>query len=492
MSTEMRELKNSLERLFEDLLLWEKESAHEIAYSLLASAEDVYHPEALKIWEKRLQSSPADFVALHHLAIMHHARAYDLESQMSAEAFSEWEKALILWSGLHRCGEFWEEREARGKGLGDRFDPRELEELRKELPLYLLEVHADLVREYYRSADSSRSGRHMGIILQARFPEEIKEGLHYSLYKELTAGVEADVNARNFEAAVIKTEKYLSIDPEYRKALRDVVDLFNKWNDGYFAAKDYRSIEKIVRRAARYVERLEKIGAGEMGVLVSEVLSEHYWSEGLMYDDRPKKFNEMLEENRDPGLLECSQAVSDYQLAVKAYKKSFDYDNGLRTQQRTNRLRNCYVELAHAQMLKGGKQSGQEREGCLESCWGALREGEILAKQAGDEKLLGIIKNIRAGVDQNEQTIFINSLLDQSVKLVNAGQWRSALEKLEKIVQYDRDSGFAHLLMGYCFAGLGRMHDANRAFQKAGEIALKAGDMDLLKAVAQAAGLDKF
>src|SRR5882757_4834378 len=51
-----------------------------------------YQPEAFKIWDEILRRTPDDVETLHHLAIMHHARAFDLEiGTEPSKSNADWE-----------------------------------------------------------------------------------------------------------------------------------------------------------------------------------------------------------------------------------------------------------------------------------------------------------------------------------------------------------------------------------------------------------------
>ena len=69
----------------------------------------VYHDEPFRAWQKLLQSSPGDLETLHHLAIMHHARAIDLEaSESPKQSDPDWEAALGYWTRLWQSDAFWD------------------------------------------------------------------------------------------------------------------------------------------------------------------------------------------------------------------------------------------------------------------------------------------------------------------------------------------------------------------------------------------------
>ncbi len=48
-----------------------------------------HSPKAFEIWKKQHKIEPGDHLTLHHLAIMHHARAFDLEMGRNATEADE-------------------------------------------------------------------------------------------------------------------------------------------------------------------------------------------------------------------------------------------------------------------------------------------------------------------------------------------------------------------------------------------------------------------
>jgi uncharacterized cupin superfamily protein len=53
------------------------------------------------------RQNPDDIGVVHHLAIAHHARAWDLELAGDQGAAAEWEEALGCWRAIAHSREFW-------------------------------------------------------------------------------------------------------------------------------------------------------------------------------------------------------------------------------------------------------------------------------------------------------------------------------------------------------------------------------------------------
>ncbi|MBT4967822.1 MAG: hypothetical protein HOM80_02330, partial [Bacteroidetes bacterium] len=68
-----------------------------------------YSNEAEELWNKQLKTTPDDQETLHHLAILHHARAFDLEfSDKSSKSDTDWSKAWKIWEQILKQDDFLE------------------------------------------------------------------------------------------------------------------------------------------------------------------------------------------------------------------------------------------------------------------------------------------------------------------------------------------------------------------------------------------------
>lgn len=68
-----------------------------------------YCPKAFDIWCRQLELLPDDPLTLHHMAIMHHARAFDLEAgPKPTESDADWGAAMGFWHRLHAMDTFWD------------------------------------------------------------------------------------------------------------------------------------------------------------------------------------------------------------------------------------------------------------------------------------------------------------------------------------------------------------------------------------------------
>src|SRR5207253_3008492 len=101
-----------------------------------------YNDQAFQVWYDDLRSAPGNLRTLHHVAIMHHARAIDREkSNTPQQSDEDWQKALEYWHRLWSADEFWARVAEIACKNGSQKDKRAVVELRERFPVLLLRMH---------------------------------------------------------------------------------------------------------------------------------------------------------------------------------------------------------------------------------------------------------------------------------------------------------------------------------------------------------------
>ncbi len=201
----------------------------------LGSVATVYSDEAIAGWRNWLELQPEDEEARHHLTVMLHARAIDLEQSSSPRASNpDWEAALLHWSLLCRSDKFWERLR---RFLPNSTSERVSRELRDRWPLTLLRLHADIACD--PETRQHRREYHIRLLHQAQFPEAVKQQLFREIYERHLRDVPATVwrddmlDATQIQSAIDIIEQYLMFDPQSAAALTDVARLqtrlLNRW-----------------------------------------------------------------------------------------------------------------------------------------------------------------------------------------------------------------------------------------------------------------------
>lgn len=187
----------------------------------------VYHDEAFRIWSDVLRRNPDDVETLHHLAIMHHARAIDREAgKKPSQADADWEAALAYWTRLWRSDAFWDGITAAACKGSKR---TAVDALRQRFPELLLRIHFDIA--FDSQTQPHRTRYHLRLVDASELPAECKESVRRATYDALLKDVPNAVWQPDvLDPAVIQQgtdviEQYLALDPGCIPALEDAVRL---------------------------------------------------------------------------------------------------------------------------------------------------------------------------------------------------------------------------------------------------------------------------
>lgn len=304
--------------------LKERLSGHAIAYKQLLTGEkpfalkQLYHPLAEKEWRKISAENPGDWVACHHLAILYHAKAFDLEMEgRDAEAEAAWKEALTYWQKLVELQEpinsihGWLKNMERYKDDHD----SELLALKAKVLHDLLLVHVRWYEHYVSLKQPDKAERHYSILerlplneaqeMLKRLYEKNYGGKVASLLNQLKAKKD-DRGKREFAAEVdrlyetVKTQakKRTSLIPAHRdlallSAARFQVR-FSEWHVG---------MNELIDSQANRLRELERLGE-ELERLRSQIqqlefeLQRGNHAQSRLYQDLVDKHNEKLRRAR--------------------------------------------------------------------------------------------------------------------------------------------------------------------------------------------------
>jgi hypothetical protein len=226
--------------------------------------DEPYSDAAFQEWEGVLRSDPANSQAAHHLAIMHHARAFDHEATYyfeDAERIDpddDWKKALEYWFRLYEDDRFWE-------GLAKTVDSRvanPFPALRDALPERLLQVHFDVALDPL--TPNYRARNHIRLALNSRFSQEVKDRLlaqaYQSYYSRISPGAwdPYNMDADLLEASSRPVIDFLRLYDNYLPALCDLLDLVSRIQ---VSVMQKLSIEENARAQTELVNRLVQLDA---------------------------------------------------------------------------------------------------------------------------------------------------------------------------------------------------------------------------------------
>lgn len=214
---------------------------------------------AIRRWELEREQG-GDIEVVHHLAVAHHAWAYDLEAAGDDAAFGHFEQALRHWATLYGEPDFWRRMRQR---LDDAMDVPVRDEVvtrtRTRLPHHLLEPHLTLAVRL-RLTDPGRARRHLRLVTGSAFPETIVAEARVGLVRDVIDGVPAAVAEGRFAETVDVLESWLRLDPDSHDLLRALLFTGRSWVER-LREKPYDA----TRRAAELLGRVDALVRSGLG-----------------------------------------------------------------------------------------------------------------------------------------------------------------------------------------------------------------------------------
>ena len=163
---------------------------------------------------------PEDIGIVHHLAIAHHARAWDLELIGDSRAAKEWERSLGYWRTISASSDFWADLQRKFNECDSGAETSPVPDLRRNVLENLLDVHVDFVRRYSESERPDRASLHIEIVRRATIPPATKRRLIGKLFDAMTGSVPDAKAAGDFDSALTLIERFLALFPDHVPALR--------------------------------------------------------------------------------------------------------------------------------------------------------------------------------------------------------------------------------------------------------------------------------
>ena len=201
------------------------------------------------------ENDPDDIDIVHHLAIAHHARAWDMELSDSPQAASEWERALNHWRAIAASSAFWASLKDKFLACDPDGNPAWLDEVRQNLLENLLDIHVDFVRYYCEAETPRRALQHVEIVRRTRLPPAVKKRLIGKVFDAMTSAIPEAKATHAYASALTSLERFLALFPNYLPALRMYAEICKEC----LAAMPYGNWDDIVRlgvQAEPYMSRL--------------------------------------------------------------------------------------------------------------------------------------------------------------------------------------------------------------------------------------------
>ncbi|MBI3248824.1 MAG: tetratricopeptide repeat protein [Deltaproteobacteria bacterium] len=353
MNLRLRELQDALQvarRLSLKTVGWEQLQAKDADGN--ASGPQPYTEAAIATFTRALDQNEDDPDLLHHLAITHHARAWDLELQGSAEAFAAWEEALKYWRRLQTCAPFWHRLREKGKLLDPHFDPAILDETRQQLSQYLLEVHLDFIRQYYDQGQVERAEHHVRLVRRAHLPPAVRKQMDHRLYEVMTSGIPVALSTHDHATAIQVVERFLRLFPQYLPALQQGIEIYAQWLAQTSVQDQWPQIEALQTQAKPYATRLAAHPDLSNQPLARVAVAALAFLIGDKYEDRARALR--AQRKQDADTLDHAAAQRERQTwdnAITWLRLAREHDPG--RPQLSNTLTRCYTSRANLLMTLG-------------------------------------------------------------------------------------------------------------------------------------------
>lgn len=316
-----------------DILLQLKDSTsgHVAAYKDLLSSSlppkmtNLYSDLAEKEWLNVHKNKPDDWVACHHLAVLYHAKAYDLEADGKTEqAYEYWAKSHRFWRKLFEVNQPFDSihkliREM--DSYNDKVHESELKDLPKLAKRDLMNLHRKLYAHHLDKSEADKADCHYSIVENSGFSEA--SNVLKAMY-ENKQGKKVEEIIKRFnktESDVIRIEISEGIEQHYDSilrwskkhkppapAIRDLIKLEGyklnieilKWIDGLGEYK--KKIESIENRGGIFASlqiSIEYIKINESRAaagLLTEVEANAYNKIVALHNENYKNFQRLQTE----------------------------------------------------------------------------------------------------------------------------------------------------------------------------------------------------
>jgi hypothetical protein len=215
-----------------------------------------YTDQAMAEFAAAHESDPDDIGIVHHLAIAHHARAWDMELSGNPLAAAEWERALDDWRVVAASSAFWAGWKDKLLVCDPNGNPAWLVEVRQNLLENLLDIHVDFVRYYCEADAPERAVQHVEIVRRTHLPPAIKKRLIGKVFDAMTSAVSEAKKTHAYTSALTGLERFLKLFPDYLPALRMYAEICKESLASMSFQKNWDDIMRLSTQAEPYMSRL--------------------------------------------------------------------------------------------------------------------------------------------------------------------------------------------------------------------------------------------
>jgi tetratricopeptide (TPR) repeat protein len=239
----------------------------------LAILREGQRDAAARAFEALLKKDPKDFRAAHHLAVLHHGWAMELEEDGgAASASTHWRKGLAHWHQVWQADGFWEALSVKGASLGRDFKAETVQRLRDDLPGRLLGLHAAYVTYWLEAGETTRAKQHLELILKSPFPDKVRQAVREELTRPYLEEADRLRERAQFEEAVQELELLLSVDEQHAEARKKAGDVYNIYGVKLHAERKLGEAKRCFQRALHF-DPTHEAAQGNLGRIEYELMS---------------------------------------------------------------------------------------------------------------------------------------------------------------------------------------------------------------------------
>jgi tetratricopeptide (TPR) repeat protein len=468
-----------------------------------------YDDQAFELWTNVLRRFPDDLHTVHHLAIMHHARAIDTEqSDQPDRSDADWRQALKYWRRLYEAEEFWEELSERVAAT-----PDPVPQVRQDLAERLLRVHFDIALD--GQSPHHRARFHIRLALDSGFPRELVERVRRHAYERSIAGLDAvvwrpsTVEAEVLQPAIDAVLRHLERDDDCVAALQDLLMLLNRLQTGQVQhatgiinqdemRRALNEIRATVRQCDSYVSRLESL------LLGAEEKDEPALSDLVLWHSRAGQacqltnaFDEAAEYYRralraahagaDPLTEELH---SEWLLSTVLAARELAAEDGKRARQRLASIKEserlpglALVIRAQTWMLLGDLEKA-DRD--ADDALSALDSAEDVNHWDDDPaELRAACRELREQIRRARLVQKLTPHMKEAEEAAKSARWSEAVRALNTVLAIDENYVPALVRRAECQMARYETGAAGKDINRAEQLCRSAGDTQSLKVVRQ-------
>lgn len=194
----------------------------------------LFSQEAEAVFEELRTQTPDEPLIWHHLAIIRHGRAIEQHMANGACDVGLWRDGLEAWSKVIEDDRFWEALRGRWQSRAAR-QPQDallrrlanvdLESVRRQLPVQLLDLHYDIILQMIAQQRTEVAKAHFELLSKAPFDPQLIEKVKEHVYRAIVGNTSVFCNERNFAEARRRVKNYRALDPASWRALNALLEI---------------------------------------------------------------------------------------------------------------------------------------------------------------------------------------------------------------------------------------------------------------------------